>query len=168
MLASDVTLHSWGCWVNKHISARFLSPCWHSCPPFQYIKFEVRVWMIPLSSVLFGIKISSHADKSSSSFSWVERLWYILSWISLVKYLRNRAYEKEYFPKWGKISAIWDNKEFSWVHCVHLFSLSVISSKEGSHHPKLLVIRPSTYLLLSLSSVLCKHRGEKKTRAVSA
>ena len=38
----------------------------------------------------------------------------------------------------------------------------------GSHHPKLLVIRPSTYLLLSLSSVLCKHRGEKKTRAVSA
>ena len=133
MLASDVTLHSWGCWVNKHISARFLSPCWHSCPPFQYIKFEVRVWMIPLSSVLFGIKISSHADKSSSSFSWVERLWYILSWISLVKYLRNRAYEKEYFPKWGKISAIWDNKEFSWVHCVHLFSLSVISSKEGAH-----------------------------------
>lgn len=79
MLASDVTLHSWGCWVNKHISARFLSPCWHSCPPFQYIKFEVTVWMIPLSSVLFGIKISSHAVKSSSSFSWVGRLWYTLS-----------------------------------------------------------------------------------------
>ena len=88
-----------------------LSPCWHSCPPFQYTEFEVTVWMIPLSLVLFGIKISSHADKSSSSFSWVERLW-LHTFLSLCTYLRNRAYEKEYFPKWGKISAIWDKRVF--------------------------------------------------------
>ena len=31
----------------------------------------------------------------------------------------------------------------------------------GSHHPKLPVTRPSTDLLLSLSSVLCKQRGGK-------
>ena len=42
MLASDVTLHSWGCRVNKHISAQFLSPFGTTALLFSTLSLRLR------------------------------------------------------------------------------------------------------------------------------